>query len=640
MTLSVYTGTSIVSEVLLEYDESESIQSLQTTQSAVDGSTMHDPFLLAVMTNKRIRLHDLRTLPDILLSWELVFDCRLPDIMHFTLEPDIFSGGNEEGTEMQTGLTHVRVGRIVYGSRTSGDMYQTFFRIGEPQMAVHITPTKTSRRRYRISFENRDKAKRQLPVVHTRFRQYLDIPYLLCSSLAEHDDDIHSRAVHLARIARRRHALDPQQKRLLPLEEMRQWRELLQHSEDICGSGWISLPHTDGYIRGVLIRMNAVGDLIIQPMTTWSRERPRNVRRHSVSQWKVLQEEDLDLSDACDWRGADRRIDLSKFDLGIHIPSRRWDAVDREDITEAAKFRCGIPSYLLSSHIKHSIELSHPDVVPRRKQSLQRMARGSQKKTPCLPMNLHRKHLQKYDSAKPFPVSDSSKVFWAEADLAAVLGGDTGTTLWSCVEDLKWKIMSKMQGGDTRSPKNPESKGDSERETEIQAIAIKPWKSDAKTFRLIQRKCCKMPEKRVRALASLISSNHPVFSPSDEQMMKEVLQQHAATSAGIRQTLVKSRPPSYIPMDNLCDAEKKDKWEYGSDASNGADVVFLPVWTAERGGVEARITFEAPCYQPFMEFPQTEEGEAGIQEMLNLWRNEWQEGHQGTMHEHIESDAS
>ena len=639
MTFAVYAGTSIVSEILLEYDAGEHIQSLQTTQSAVHGCSITDPFLLAVMTNKRIRLHDLRTLPDILLSWELVFDCRLPDIMHFTLESDIVSDRNGEGTEMHTDVADIRVGRIVYGSRTSGNMYQALFRIGNPQMAMNMVPAETSRRRYRVSFGNLDKAKRQLPVVHTRFRQYLDIPYLFCSSLAEHDDDIHSRAVHLGRIARRLHALDPQQKRLLPLEEIRQWRELLRHSEDICGSGWIALAQTDDQIRGVLIRMNPVGDLIVQPMTTWSRERPRNARCPSASQWKVLQEEELDLNDGCDWGVADRRIDLSKFDLAIHIPSRRWDGVDWEDMAEAAKFRCGIPSYLLSSHIKHFIELSHPGVTPRRKQSLQRMARSSQKKTPCLPMNFHREHLQKDDSSEPFPVSESSKEFWTETDLDAILGRDTGTTLWTCVEDLKWKMISKMQGGDTHSPKNPDLEGGSERETETQTIAIEPWKSDARTFRLIQRKCCKMPEKRVRALASLICSNQPMLSASDEQKMKEVLQQRATASPGIRQSMVKPKPPSFISMDNLSD-EEKDKWECRSEASNGADVVFLPVRTGERGEVEAGITFKAPCYQPFMEFPQTEGGEAGIQEMLNLWRHEWQDMHQGTMQEHTESDAA
>eukprot|EP00210_Caulerpa_lentillifera_P000782 g757.t1 len=359
---------------VMKFTNDENLLCMQSTNSNPLSPTT-DKYLIAILTNKRLLLHDTRAFPEALLSWDLYAETTPPDTLCFSLQHD-------------REVEDVQLGRIIYGDYYTGDLLEATFAIGESRVAMEA-PVSTKGEIAAIKRLD-GSSSMGLEVVMSRYRQHWDFISQFAYGLSYFSDAFHSKTVHIPSYINRLTLLDPNfrlRQRLLPSREVTQWKEYFKRSNDTLG---ISFLPPVGTGPALLVRMNPVGDLVFHTMRSvedpGTLERNKQLQledssfRRFSSTWKVTRDWSLEVKDNSYWTGSKTTVDLNN--VSLNCAQREMIVLQPKQLPALTQLWFNVPSYLMSAALKASGKLTYS--VNRKRDDL--------KSAPPIPLTLHQRN--------------------------------------------------------------------------------------------------------------------------------------------------------------------------------------------------------------------------------------------------------
>lgn len=536
-------------------------------------SPLRDRFLVVVLTDKKIRLYDLRTLPDTLLLWDIRHGIAKPESLFFILEQAYPQSEDKR-----------QLGRIIFGDFAEGNFDQAAFLIGDAPLSLSVEKEQNlDNPSIHIRFVKRRKTNTDLPVLHTRYRLFLDGPTSFCDALCSHDDDYHSKTVHLPRFIYRLHQKTFQTQRALPARDVTRWKAFLKRHDDVLGFAFVPMDALE--CTGWLIRMNPIGDLVVDQVMPRTQQKRDNLRRS----WIVLPNRDEEMQNL--WPTMDGCIDVDVFDLDCM--GREWIFRRPKELSTALKIRYSIPPYLLSANFKLSIGLS-----------TSRNVNPTETRTfPPLPLIYHWKYFQKLSSRNRIlnqALKDEEEI---KRRIHQRLSVETGSTLWNCFQS----VLCDDDFGER-----------------AEGTIGTPTKN--KVRRMISRVDMKLSEKRVEAFEDMLLQDGESIVDG-----KAVEQQAMTQIETVVKTRMKKHKAAFLPPVFASFTEgflNSESWK--ACDLEGTDVVFLPIENSKSRN-DVKITFHVSQYQPLVSVPSLNEREnVALRKMEDLWNQDWNRILKGT----------
>lgn len=581
-------------EIVLKFDSEEKVLCMQSTRSNL-GSPNTDPYLIAILTNLRLQLNDIRSFPETLLSWDIKDSVTSSNFLNFFLH----DYGDSERTQL---------GRVIYGDLHEGDLHEVTFLIGQPRVQMEA-PMEAG------GCVGIKKGVKQDPggleVIMSRRRQYCDFISLFAYGLAYFNAAFHSRTVHIPSFIDRmnwQYPVEMIQKQLMPSRELSRWKEYFRRSMDTLGISFLPL---DPELSGLLIRVNPVGDLVFHRVSPV--DDPETIKNNQKLQmegwtfrvvsnpWPVTREWPIGVRQESYWTGSKEVLDLDSLDL--NCGKREMIVLQPKWIPPLTQLWLNLPPHLMSTRLNVSGKMTYSSV-------------GGSEASRCpppLPLTFHQGFFKETVS-RSNEAEERIKIGLnlRQQDVQSLLRGTHGMSLWTLHYDVLYYHFKK-DGEDLDNAKEKFGKDF----TKVTQFQNRVRKENNKPISIAMELVAS------KESAKMLDKAH---FDGVKSFFLDQLQKHPTPS--FEHHKVKIIPPVYCTKGKDFMHEMRS-WEsdFSHEDLTGADEVFIPMMKKEAEETpEVKMTFQRSKFKPIISLPPpNEEEKFKVKDLEISWRNEWKQ---------------